>query len=128
LVARLQEKLNLSKEDAELLFQDTMRFLYLVTVNTPADPLYPPKMVDEGWHHFLMFTQDYQKFCQDFFGRFIHHRPRYIEDLADPDHVEAKARAAHTITLARQVFGELSEFWTTASGDCLATCGNCGGV
>jgi len=32
--------------------------------------------IDNLWHTFLLFTQDYQKFCHEMFGRFIHHVPK----------------------------------------------------
>jgi len=31
--------------------------------------------VDEVWHQFALFTQQYAGFCQRFFGHFIHHVP-----------------------------------------------------
>lgn len=33
------------------------------------------KEVDAMWHTFLLFTKDYAEFCQNYFGRFIHHQP-----------------------------------------------------
>ncbi len=34
------------------------------------------------WHHFLLFTQDYQDFCEEHFGFFIHHNPRPSKERA----------------------------------------------
>jgi len=31
--------------------------------------------IDDMWHTFLLFTEDYQRFCADNFGHFIHHHP-----------------------------------------------------
>ena len=31
--------------------------------------------VDEVWHEMLMFTKDYEKFSQKFYGEFLHHMP-----------------------------------------------------
>lgn len=31
--------------------------------------------VDDIWHEMLMFTQEYQRLCEDFAGTFIHHAP-----------------------------------------------------
>lgn len=31
--------------------------------------------LDDMWHTFLLFTQDYQQFCLNHFGYFIHHHP-----------------------------------------------------
>ncbi|MCO5412256.1 hypothetical protein [Ralstonia mojiangensis] len=35
----------------------------------------PLLMVDKMWHHFILFTKDYEKFCNRFFGKMIHHIP-----------------------------------------------------
>lgn len=35
----------------------------------------PSKVVDLAWHHFILFTKDYEAFCQNAFGRFFHHVP-----------------------------------------------------
>src|SRR5690348_8802846 len=32
-------------------------------------------VVDEAWHTFILFTLDYSRFCDEVFGRFIHHHP-----------------------------------------------------
>jgi hypothetical protein len=38
----------------------------------------PSPIVDIGWHEFLMYTKEYQAFCQQVAGRFIHHSPTDI--------------------------------------------------
>ena len=35
----------------------------------------PSQVVDELWHEFILFTRDYQLFCDIAFGRFLHHAP-----------------------------------------------------
>lgn len=44
--------------------------------------------VDAVWHQHILFTQDYAEFCQEIFGRFIHHVPCNIMDLSDEAMVE----------------------------------------
>lgn len=31
--------------------------------------------IDDMWHTFILFTQDYSDFCQRFFGEYLHHAP-----------------------------------------------------
>lgn len=31
--------------------------------------------IDDMWHTFLLFTQDYAAFCKKYFGQFVHHAP-----------------------------------------------------
>lgn len=35
----------------------------------------PSKVVDVAWHEFILFTRDYEKFCRQAFGQFLHHTP-----------------------------------------------------
>ncbi len=35
----------------------------------------PSQVVDDAWHEFILFTRQYDKFCQHGFGRFLHHTP-----------------------------------------------------
>jgi hypothetical protein len=31
--------------------------------------------IDDMWHTFLLFTEEYASFCHEYFGEFIHHAP-----------------------------------------------------
>ncbi|MGH8584811.1 MAG: glycine-rich domain-containing protein [Gammaproteobacteria bacterium] len=35
----------------------------------------PSQIVDEAWHEFILCTREYAEFCQQAFGRFLHHTP-----------------------------------------------------
>ncbi len=35
----------------------------------------PSKAVDEAWHEFILMTGDYMSFCEQAFGRYLHHSP-----------------------------------------------------
>ncbi|MDX8377706.1 MAG: hypothetical protein R8L53_06750 [Mariprofundales bacterium] len=35
----------------------------------------PSKAVDEAWHEFILFTKNYNQFCNEIFGHFLHHIP-----------------------------------------------------
>lgn len=119
-VSRLMNKLHLDEYDAILLFEDTKRFLYLCGIKVKGDPsIAPPEGVDSGWHEFLMFTEDYQQFCESYFGRFIHHRPRRPEDPAGDGSIMRDSRA-----LALATFGQLSLNWQIFKNGELADCNN----
>lgn len=123
-VARFEHKLGLNNEQAELLFEDTKRFLYLCGSKQKGDPsLAPPEGVDAGWHEFLLFTEDYQSFCEEFFGKFIHHRPRRPEDPKGDGQI-----LKNTKSLAVATFGPLSHNWRIGgkASDCESECNdNC---
>lgn len=35
----------------------------------------PSQAVDVAWHELILFTRQYEQFCQNAFGRFLHHTP-----------------------------------------------------
>lgn len=103
-VARIKKEHGLTDEEAELLFDDTKRFLYLAA--THSGNWSPPEQVDKGWHEFLMFTRDYAKFCRNYFGRFIHHDPKRTSDPPT-----GGSQTHNAILAARELFGDLSPNW-----------------
>ena len=38
--------------------------------------------VDEIWHQHILYTKDYEQFCHEVFGRFIHHTPCNVMDTS----------------------------------------------
>ena len=106
---RFQTKLGLDVEQAEALFKDTKRFLLLCGCFRSRGPLSPTAAIDNGWHEFLMFTKDYQEFCEQYFGGFLHHSP-FVPWIA-----EKPGGIYRTYRLAREVFGsDLSQNWMLA--------------
>ena len=114
-VARLVENDGMSQEEAEQLFSDTLKVLALA--DGPVK-LSPSPRIDLGWHNFILHTRDYAAFCDDCFGRFIHHEPGSGLTFGGP-----MLNMAETADLARTTFGEISPNWGSARG---ATCGSGG--
>lgn len=42
----------------------------------------PSQVVDDLWHEFILFTRNYETFCQKAFGRYLHHTP--AEAMSSP--------------------------------------------
>jgi hypothetical protein len=119
LVRRLQDKLALTEDAARELFADTKRFL-LVCGTTPGN-WSPTEPIDEGWHNFILFTQDYAKFCQQNFGRFIHHNPKRIGVASNA------ISPMETATKARELFGDsISVNWAPDNMRASAECSKSG--
>ena len=63
------------------------------------------RRVDELWHSFILFTPQYEEFCEKVMGFFVHHQPRTSKTPvpvgAIANFVEAYGRR----------FGELTPFW-----------------
>jgi hypothetical protein len=114
IIDRLRKKEGLAEQEAERLFRDLIRFLYLCGTSDQA--YVPSKRIDLAWHHFILFTRDYKRFCETFFGRFIHH---------DPEPPEADSTQLFQSTLdAARVFAPLSANWDES---CYCKTNNCKG-
>ena len=44
----------------------------------------PSKAVDVAWHEFILLTREYQSFCNEAFGYYLHHSPEETMDEAMP--------------------------------------------
>lgn len=78
-----------SAHEAEILFRQMLSYLWLCKKHqelqraNPEDPdlQFTPvihdemRMIDQMWHEFILSTQDYHQFCQDYFGEYLHHLP-----------------------------------------------------
>lgn len=43
----------------------------------------PSQVVDDLWHEFILCTRDYARFCDQAFGRFLHHNPSGTMQASD---------------------------------------------
>lgn len=127
-VNRIMEEGNFPREEAQEIFDDTLKFLALADTGYK---LAPAARIDLGWHNFILHTVDYAKFCDDNFGRFIHHVPNSGLTCSSVGtcgsiRMDAGSRLLNleeTADLARSVFGDISDNWTASKG---ATCGSGG--
>lgn len=111
-VARFSVDHEVAATDAEEIFTEIKRWLWLCAKRTIDErdgkkevfvvPLFNEAYaIDLMWHTFLLFTEDYAKFCQDYFGFFVHHRPRPESEreawltkvAADPEGAKLERRA-----------------------------------
>ena len=86
-VHRFAEGHSVSVSDAQEIFTETKRWLWIcakrkVMVDNGEIDFMPFPLFNEAnaidlmWHTFLLYTQDYADFCNQYFGFFIHHQPR----------------------------------------------------
>lgn len=74
IISRFTDIYKIPEEEAEDIFIETRKFLYISRmpgIFIPDDLL----IVDEMWHNFILFTKEYQRFCNEHFGSYIHHLP-----------------------------------------------------
>lgn len=74
IISRFTDMYKVDDATAIEIFTETKKFLYLCQlpkIFIPDELL----IVDEMWHNFILFTKEYQIFCQQHFGRYFHHLP-----------------------------------------------------
>ena len=119
-VGAFRDKYNVSLEEAAAVFFEVKKWLWLCASTHGSDrPLVvfeSMTWLDEMWHTFILFTQDYMQYCNDNFGFYIHHAPTSQAEKArakhrhdvDPDAARTKSREGHR-ELMRLVFEMLGE-------------------
>ncbi len=73
LLEKIQASQSVESQTARELLVEIMRFLHLIAFYNRR--LTPSLALDLAWHEFILFTSMYAAFCQQKFGRFIHHHP-----------------------------------------------------
>lgn len=87
-IAHFIREHSLSRDAAELLFTETLKWLWLCESHHqdqesgPSDTvprslgIFPSMLwIDEMWHSFILCTREYQYFCENYLGDFIDHVP-----------------------------------------------------
>lgn len=65
----------LSAEQRTLVFDGLQQYFRMCLAGQPEMLAMPSQVVDDAWHEFILFTRQYQKFCAQGLGRFLHHTP-----------------------------------------------------
>jgi hypothetical protein len=110
----LLDKFDITYEESEDLIKECYKWLWLCAkaqnegfgmlhINTDL------RMLDQAWHTFVLFTKEYDQFCNNYFGKFIHHKPtthvekiRYVELLNEETYrndAKAKVEKFHEYVL-----------------------------
>ena len=77
---KFMEYYDVSYEKAEMLFTETKRYLWLAVYfarQNRKDIYLPPPFnaIDEMWHTFILFTEEYHDYCEEMYGHYVHHVP-----------------------------------------------------
>jgi hypothetical protein len=78
---KFQERWNVSFEEADELFEETKKWLWLQAAARHVPDAPPLAMtvalaiVDEMLHTFILFTREYIQYCDDNYGVYLHHTP-----------------------------------------------------
>jgi hypothetical protein len=122
-VARFAEVWPVSLQEAEDVFDETLKWLWLGAKIRQEDTgasfklVVTPglRIIDEMWHTFLLFTQAYRTFCEDHFGAFLDHGPTTVEE-----HAQAAAERA------RDPEAFMAGYAASMRAQCLIVCAELG--
>lgn len=97
---KLVELYDISDSEAQELFLETKRWLWLLGKSTDdfrnrglevSMGITPSLiMIDQAWHTFIIFTQDYARFCKEYLGEYIHHTPAGGGHFVERDELELR--------------------------------------
>lgn len=71
----VKDRLCASAEEAEALFREVKRFLYLNRADRSRVWDMYSHRIDEVWHQFVLFTRQYMEFCERHYGIYLPHAP-----------------------------------------------------
>ena len=77
-VQRIMAEDGVDRETAKHWFDEMLVFLDLCA--TSKHVLSPPEPVDKAWHAFVLHTRDYDDYCNERFGKLVHHQPSEAPD------------------------------------------------
>jgi hypothetical protein len=69
---------NLTMKDCQLVSQGLRQFFLAHLKSGRQFVSMPSQVADDLWHEFILYTKNYQQFCQQAFGRFLHHTPAVV--------------------------------------------------
>jgi hypothetical protein len=117
-VQRIAREHHVRRSTAEQWFTELVRFLDLVALY--EEPLAPSKRVDRAWHEFLLHTREYAAFCDERYGRFLHHDP-YAKPDSDAYRRTYDALRANGVKPHRRIWPDPYAPYGSGGG------GGCGG-
>jgi len=80
------------------------------------------KKVDELWHQFILFTQQYHEFCDENIGEYLHHVPKTSISSFTPEY------RLNFINSYKKIFGDVPKIWELSRKNRMTRAGcNCGG-
>ncbi|MBD8238356.1 hypothetical protein IFT96_18630 [Pseudomonas fluorescens] len=79
LIIKFCKEWSVSQDEAKDIFEETKKFIFLAaqcqTECFDISVYQQMQVIDEMWHTFLLFTDQYYHFCEEYLGGFLHHFP-----------------------------------------------------
>ena len=74
----MQKHPQLTTKECQLVAQGLRQFFLAHLKSGRKYVSMPSQVADDLWHEFILYTMNYQQFCQHAFGRFLHHTPAVV--------------------------------------------------
>ncbi|MFF9194942.1 glycine-rich domain-containing protein [Streptomyces sp. NPDC014779] len=75
LAAFCAEEYGLDPATAVRVMNEGLAFLWTMGTTGKGAVMAPSRDVDPAWHTFMLHSQEYAAWCEEHFGRFLHHAP-----------------------------------------------------
>lgn len=88
-IERFIDKYNIDENEALSIFEETKKWLWLCHMGAIGEKKFSfiiddsLLIIDEMWHNFILFTKEYNDFCINNFGYYMHHQPTTKQDKND---------------------------------------------
>ncbi|MBX2857735.1 MAG: adenosylmethionine decarboxylase [Cellvibrionaceae bacterium] len=110
LVEKISDAVKLSEISAQSLLAELVKFLVVCSKNQHT--FLPSMVVDSAWQQFILFTEIYENFCQQYLSRFIHYQPTIYAERSDFDY-------QNTLTAYAAYYGSPpAHFWPRNDFSC----------
>lgn len=121
-VDRIVRDEDMTRDLAVRVLEQALAFLAACAVDHD-EALAPSRLVDIGWHTFLLHTRAYAQFCQAIAGRFLHHEPAEPDTLSRGEVRETRRRTLAAI----EAVGYLVDLdlWPGIHAECGQDCHQC---
>lgn len=90
----------LTPAQREMVFDGLKEYFHLCNTAGRQMVAMPSQVVDDAWHEFILFTRQYQNYCRQGLGRFLHHTP--AEAMASPTVAQEGIKRAWRLACARE--------------------------
>jgi hypothetical protein len=103
-IAKFTRHFQVPEAESLALFDECKKWLWLhgLPDAPPMVMLWEMLNVDEMGHTFVLYTRDYERYCQSRFGTFVHHNPTRLRDQERYQRAMAGDREAYFRRQRRQ--------------------------
>ncbi|MCP5274386.1 MAG: hypothetical protein H6936_05950 [Burkholderiales bacterium] len=91
---------HLTKTDINLVFDALRDYFHLCYQSKNKMVSMPSQVVDVAWHEFILFTRNYENFCNKALGKFLHHTP--TEAMLTPTLAQTGIKRAWRLACAKE--------------------------